>query len=118
MYFHMISYIIIETIISSHTILFLVILSTSVDVYVLDTGVDTNHQEFSPTGNGRIVSNIWNAFGAVSSDTDSHGHGTHCAGTVGGRSIGVARCANMYVILYYVLHFMLLLSNRRILFQI
>jgi subtilisin family serine protease len=66
-----------------------------VDVYVLDTGIDTNHREFQDTGNGRSVANIWNSYGTVGPDTDGDGHGTHCAGTVGGQTIGVARCANM-----------------------
>ena len=54
-----------------------------VDIYVIDTGIDTNHIEFaSINGVSRTVSNIFNQFGAVTSDTDGHGHGTHCAGTV------------------------------------
>ena len=52
----------------------------SVDVYVLDTGVDTQHIEFGSNGNGRVVENIWNGFGSVTDNTDGHGHGSHCAG--------------------------------------
>ena len=54
-----------------------------VDIYVVDTGLDTTHIEFAPvSGVSRTVSNIYNEFGAVTSDTDGQGHGTHCAGIV------------------------------------
>ncbi len=53
---------------------------TGVDIYVLDTGIDTTHYEFSNAG--RVVSNIFNGFGSVTTNTDGHGHGTHCAGTM------------------------------------
>lgn len=69
-----------------------------VHVYVMDTGIDTTHPEFT-TGiySGlRIVQNIFNAFGAVTTNTDVDGHGTHCAGTIGGATVGVAPAANIY----------------------
>ena len=54
-----------------------------VDIYIIDTGIDTNHIEFaSVSGVSRTVSNIFNQFGPVTSDTDGHGHGTHCAGII------------------------------------
>ena len=54
-----------------------------VDIYVIDSGIDTDHIEFaSVSGVSRTVSNIFNQFGAVTSDTDGFGHGTHCAGIV------------------------------------
>lgn len=70
-----------------------------VDVYVLDTGLDTAHQEFERTDEypNRIVSNIWNSYGdAAAENTDGNGHGTHCTGNVGGNTVGVAPCANLY----------------------
>jgi subtilisin family serine protease len=67
-----------------------------VDVYIIDTGLDTTHPEFQGTGNGRTVSNIYNAYGRIKSNTDGHGHGTHCSGTVGGNTVGVAPCANLF----------------------
>jgi subtilisin family serine protease len=67
-----------------------------VDVYLIDTGIDTTHVEFA-TGN-RTVSNIFNAFSSTpnAANTDGNGHGTHCAGTIGGSTIGVAKNANIY----------------------
>ena len=54
-----------------------------VDIYVVDTGLDTTHIEFAPVnGVSRTVSNIYNQFGAIAADTDGDGHGTHCAGIV------------------------------------
>jgi subtilisin family serine protease len=66
------------------------------DVYVLDTGVDCDHVEFAANEYGRVCQNIYNAYGASTSNTDGQGHGTHCAGTVGGNTIGVAKGANIY----------------------
>ena len=52
-----------------------------VDIYIIDSGIDTNHIEFTPvSGSMRIVANIFNEFGALTSNTDGFGHGTHCAG--------------------------------------
>jgi subtilisin family serine protease len=52
-----------------------------VDVYVVDTGIDTLHNEFvAVSGVSRTVTNIMNVDGSVSSNTDTNGHGTHCAG--------------------------------------
>jgi subtilisin family serine protease len=67
-----------------------------VDVYVIDTGVDCDHIEFAANEYGRVCENIYNAYGATTSNTDGHSHGTHCAGTVGGNTIGVAKGANIY----------------------
>ncbi|KAH0586743.1 hypothetical protein H2248_007954 [Termitomyces sp. 'cryptogamus'] len=62
-----------------------------VDVYVIDTGVYINHVEFG--GRAR-----WGAtFGGYVS-MDKNGHGTHCAGTVAGSSVGVARAASIIAV--------------------
>jgi len=55
-----------------------------VDVYVVDTGIKLTHQEFD----GRAV---WGANYVDTIRDDNNGHGTHCAGTIGGATIGVAR---------------------------
>jgi subtilisin family serine protease len=56
----------------------------NVDVYVIDTGIKLTHNEFE----GRAV---WGANYVDSIRDDNNGHGTHCAGTIGGATIGVAR---------------------------
>jgi len=64
-----------------------------VHVYVLDTGVHTTHSDFA----GRAIPTLevtssrpQECHGSTSCARDVHGHGTHCAGTVGGSSYGVA----------------------------
>ncbi|KAI4292802.1 cerevisin [Pancytospora philotis] len=60
--------------------------------YVLDTGIDTAHPDFE--GRAR-----W-GYNAVpgSPDADEHGHGTHCAGTIGGKRTGVAKSVNLVAV--------------------
>merc|ERR1719251_140510 len=62
-------------------------------VFVLDTGVRVSHREFS----GRAMPSLDMTSGSprecggdMSCAGDVQGHGTHCAGTAGGNSYGVA----------------------------
>ncbi|ATW50766.1 S8 family peptidase [Streptomyces peucetius] len=61
-----------------------------VNAYVLDTGIDYAHSEFG----GRATFGF-DAVGDGRRGQDCQGHGTHVAGTVGGRSYGVARKASL-----------------------
>ena len=73
-----------------------------VDVYVIDTGLDTNHDAFKQIEGGhvRTVKNLFSYYSKnpmnPGTDTDGQGHGTHVAGTIGGNLIGVAPNVNIY----------------------
>merc|ERR1719506_122548 len=66
-----------------------------IHVYVLDTGIRTTHQDFG----GRAIPTLDTSAGQTTvcdpsnrqCAGDGHGHGTHCAGTVGGTKSGVAK---------------------------
>jgi subtilisin family serine protease len=57
-----------------------------VTAYIIDTGIRTTHSEFG----GRASHGYDAVDGALPAD-DCNGHGTHVAGTVGGRTYGVAK---------------------------
>jgi subtilisin family serine protease len=61
-----------------------------VTVYILDTGINPNHQEFT----GRVKQGI-DYIDNDSNPADCHGHGTHVAGTAVGTTYGVAKKANV-----------------------
>lgn len=61
-----------------------------VRAYIIDTGVNGSHQEFS----GRMAAG-YTAINDGRGTTDCHGHGTHVAGTVAGTTYGVAKGATV-----------------------
>ncbi|KAK4186004.1 putative peptidase [Podospora australis] len=59
--------------------------------YIIDTGVYVNHTQFG----GRAE---WLANFADTDNTDGNGHGTHCAGTIGGADFGVAKKTKLFAV--------------------
>ncbi|KAI9828210.1 MAG: hypothetical protein M1819_004597 [Sarea resinae] len=63
-----------------------------VDVYVIDTGTNTEHVDFEGRASwGKTIP-------ANDEDLDGNGHGTHCSGTIAGKKFGVAKKANIYAV--------------------
>ncbi|KAF2136685.1 uncharacterized protein K452DRAFT_237059 [Aplosporella prunicola CBS 121167] len=63
-------------------------LGSGVTVYIIDTGVYASHQEFG--GRASIGYTYYS-----NQKTDGNGHGTHCAGTIGGSTVGIASKATL-----------------------
>lgn len=65
---------------------------SGVNVYVLDSGIDVEHEEFQ----GRAE---WGTTVPLNDiDEDLNGHGTHCAGIIGSRNYGVAKKTNLIAV--------------------
>lgn len=64
-----------------------------VDIYVIDTGILTTHNDFS----GR-ASHGYDFHNDDDDATDDNGHGTHCASTAGGTTWGLAKHANLIAV--------------------
>jgi len=63
--------------------------ASNVHAYIIDTGIRTDHVEFA----GR-ASMDYNSAGGK--NTDCNGHGTHVAGTVGGKTYGIAKGVRLH----------------------
>nr|AAW65381.1 alkaline serine protease [Lecanicillium psalliotae] len=57
-------------------------------VYVIDTGVEDTHPDFE--GRAKQIKSY------ASTARDGHGHGTHCAGTIGSKTWGVAKKVSIF----------------------
>lgn len=61
-----------------------------VHAYVIDTGIRSTHTEFG----GRVVGGV-TAISDGRGSEDCNGHGTHVAGTIGGKTYGVAKSVTL-----------------------
>ncbi|CAN5393517.1 hypothetical protein BH24GEM3_BH24GEM3_02770 [soil metagenome] len=64
-----------------------------VTAYIVDTGIRYDHEEF-----GGRASFGFDAFNDGQNGNDCQGHGTHVAGTVGGKTWGVAKNVNLVAV--------------------
>jgi len=73
-----------------------------VHVFIFDTGIRGSHKEFDgrvvPTLDFTVTAKGLLCEGDHSCAQDRNGHGTHCAGTVGGRNVGVAPGAKLHAV--------------------
>jgi len=70
-------------------------------VFVLDTGVRVSHNDFTGRASPSVdlsSGSLVECNGDVNCAADRQGHGTHCAGTAGGSSYGVAPSAQVRAI--------------------
>lgn len=63
------------------------------EVFVLDTGILTTHQDFG--GRARFIADCTQNCQTGTNTQDQNGHGTHCAGTVASNTYGIAKQATV-----------------------
>lgn len=64
-----------------------------VHAYVLDTGINSSHQQFG----GRATKDA-DFIGDLQNGNDCNGHGTHVAGTIGASAYGVAKAVSIHAV--------------------
>ncbi len=67
-----------------------------VDVYVLDTGIHYTHHDLEGRAKYAGYDAIDDLTGTKQNGADCNSHGTHCAGTVGGKMFGVAKKVTLH----------------------
>ena len=65
-----------------------------VNVYIVDSGIAANHNEFLVGGASRVLTGA-DFVGDGQGTNDCNGHGTHVAGIAGGNTTGVAKSVNL-----------------------
>lgn len=65
-----------------------------VNVYIVDSGIVANHNEFLVSGVSRVLTGA-DFVGDGQGTNDCNGHGTHVAGIAGGNTTGVAKSVNL-----------------------
>lgn len=81
---------------------------SGVDIVIMDTGIQADHPEWeNEFGTSRLIQHDWYDVSGVSGTqpanfyTDVNGHGTHCAGTMAGKTFGWAKNALIYNLTTY-----------------
>lgn len=81
---------------------------TGVDTVIVDTGIQADHPEWQDSdGVSRLQQINWFTESGVAGTqptnfyTDTNGHGTHCIGTMAGKTFGWAKNARIYNITLY-----------------
>lgn len=65
---------------------------SGVDMYTIDTGINISHNDFGGRAKWGYTAN------PTATDDDKNGHGTHCSGTMGGETYGIAKKANLIAV--------------------
>jgi cerevisin len=65
---------------------------SGVDVYIIDTGINVDHEDFEGRAKWGKTIPLFDL------DIDGNGHGTHCAGTIGSKTYGVAKNATLIAV--------------------
>ena len=81
---------------------------TNVDQVIVDTGIQVGHPEWEDVnGTTRLQQVDWSAISGVGFSqpanfyTDTNGHGTHCIGTMAGKTFGWCKNSDIYNITLY-----------------
>ena len=81
---------------------------TGVDMVIVDTGIQVGHPEWEDAnGTTRLKQVDWSTISGISFTqptnfyTDTNGHGTHCIGTMAGKTFGWCKNSDIYNITLY-----------------